>query len=373
MLFRSLDQAAAVLTETHAPLEYGRVLNAAAAQHRALGDAARSLELFERAAALLEVRSGAEEAAAAWSNVGLARCDHGNAAEAVKAFDRALAVLGDHREARIVATVLVNRGLAHFALGDFASARADLTSGLALDGPDTAPVQVGLAHHSLGQLAVGEGQPAVAIASFEAALRIFTHNAFPGQHAIALFNLGVAHAAVGGLGGLRRAHWNLEAAANRFDPRVHAAHWQEVARRLGEVVEQLAVLEPDTTVAQHRATLLASTDEPERLAMTRVLFERFAARPDPQRRDAFADAAHAACSIGSARALLETALFALAELPDDVLRSGLAGQLEAHGRLDGDAVLTADLLIDQVIQHLFQGPQRVRFRDVLYALGWERP
>lgn len=388
---RLLQQAGAVLTEAHAPIEHGRVLTASAAQHRVLGDSTAAAELFERAARVLERRASAPEAAAAWSNVGLARGELGEASASVEAFDRALALLDDRRsgggrgsngddgtDPRITATALVNRGQALFALGRFDEARADLERALdrarGLAGTDSAPVQVGLAHHSLGQIETALGRPAAAIGRFEDSLRIFTRRTFPGQHAVALFNLGVAHAAIGEISHLRRALWCFEGVANLFDPRLQVSQWREAARRLDEVARTLDAREPGRSRADHRAALLAASGDSECLALTRELFDRFAARPEPYRTDDFAESAAAAHRTGTpARTLLDTALFVLAELPDDVLQAGLAGQVRAHALLDAAARHDANVRLDEAIQHQFQGPQRVRFRDGLYALGWERP
>ena len=380
---RLLDEARGVLTEARAPIEHARILTASAHQHRALAEPVRAAELFERAARLLDERTSEDERAAAWSNVGLARSELGRLGEAVDAFDRAIARIVDASSdgvrststGRIHATVLINRGLARFGLGDFAQARADLETGLDLVDVAAAPVQIGMAHHSLGQLATAEGRITEAIAQFISALRVFTRPAFPHQHAVATFNLGVAYAHGADVVSLRRALWCFESTMNLFDPRLQTSQWRETAARLSDVTLQLAKLAPRRSVSQHRAALLGSVDDDEQLSLMRELAERFAARPDPQRTDAFGDAAAGACgeTFDVARRLLRTTLFVLAELPDPVLRSGLTGQLQAHRNLADDDRLAADTALDQLIQELFQGPQRVRFRDVLYELGWERP
>ncbi len=383
-----LDEARLVLTESRAPIEHGRILTAAASQHRAMSEPARASELFERAAGLLDDRVDGEERAAVWSNVGLARTELGQLEHAVLAFDRAVAAIATVTGAgatasgekassvwRIHATVLINRGLAWFGLGNFDQARADLEAGLGLVDVAAAPIQLGMAHHSLGQVATAQGRPDVAIVQFLAALRIFTRTTFPHQHAVATFNLGVAYACTADLTSLRRAQWSFEAAVNLFDPRIQTAQWQETATRLGEVNERLATRSPGRSVAEHRAALLGSLGDDEQLALIRDLADRFAARPDPQRMDLFREAAAAARGEVPevSRALLRTTLFVLAEQPDAVLRSGLMGQLAAHRSLAPSGRLAADTDLDQVIQELFQGPQRVRFRDILYELSWERP
>ena len=374
-----LEQAGAVLTEKRAPLEYGRILTAAASQHRALGDLARASELFERAAKILDGRAPAAERAAGWSNVGLVQTELAQFTAAVTSFDQALAALADTGlptdAARIRATVLINRGLALFGLGRFSEARADLEAGLAVVDVSVAPMQLGMAHHSLGQLCTAEGRHADAVAAFTSALRVFTRVTFPQQHAVATFNIAVAHAAGTQLSDLRLALWSFETAANLFDPRLQTAQWTETVTRLGIVTKRLSALCPDRAVAGHRAALLGSFGDDERLILVRELVDRFAARPDPQRTEAFRDAAEAMWGEEPqvARAILATVLFVLAEFPDPVLRSGLTGELLAHGCLPEPARLVANTILDQLIQEVFQGPQRVRFRDVLYELGWERP
>ncbi|MDP9070782.1 MAG: hypothetical protein M3N68_05765, partial [Actinomycetota bacterium] len=57
------------------PVEHARVLNAAGASHRALGDRRKAAGLFEKAAALLEDKGRDDERAAALNNLGLARSE----------------------------------------------------------------------------------------------------------------------------------------------------------------------------------------------------------------------------------------------------------------------------------------------------------
>lgn len=379
---RALDllrEARAVLSEARAPVEHARILTAMASQHRAVSEPLQAAELFERAARLLDRRVDIDEQAAAWSNVGLARLDLGRFAEAVDAFDRAVTVLaspGDTAaQARVQATILINRGLALFSLGRFAQARADLERGLASVDVATAPIQTGMAHHNLGQVATAEGRRSDAVAHFADALKVFTLGGFPQHHAVTMFNLGVAHASGANLDDLRRALWYFEATINLFDPREHADQWQAAMTRLDDVTKRLDRLDPARSQAAHRCALFGSVSDEERLPLVRSLIERFAARPDPQRTNAFAEAAGAACDSPpeQARSILRTTLWVLAELPDHVLRAGLAGQLRVHAALPIEERFVADSALDQLIQELFQGPQRVRFRDVLYEAGWERP
>ncbi|MHB1712644.1 MAG: hypothetical protein ACYCV7_14810, partial [Acidimicrobiales bacterium] len=125
------EDAASVLTITRAPVEHARVLNAAGAAHRALGDPKRAERLFEEAANLIDGRGLDLEAGGTWSNLGLARTEAGDMAAALLAFDRALALLDastpEGRRSRIAA--FHNRSQARAASGggdDLEAALADL-------------------------------------------------------------------------------------------------------------------------------------------------------------------------------------------------------------------------------------------------------
>lgn len=63
----------------------------------------------------------------------------------------------------------------------------------------------------------------------------------------------------------------------------------------------------------------------------------------------------------------------LMELPDNLLQSAIEAQVVAHRRLEAHDRRAADFILDEAIQLLLFGPQRIRVRDLLEDIGWERP
>ena len=72
-------------------------------------------------------------------------------------------------------------------------------------------------------------------------------------------------------------------------------------------------------------------------------------------------------------ATLRTMITVLMELPEAMLESALRSLLRAHSMLDPHAQRAADFVLDEAIQSLLFGPQRIRVRDMLEDIGWDRP
>ena len=72
-------------------------------------------------------------------------------------------------------------------------------------------------------------------------------------------------------------------------------------------------------------------------------------------------------------ATLRTMITVLMELPEPVLESALRSLLRAHSMLDPHDQRAADFILDEAIQALLFGPQRIRVRDMLEDIGWDRP
>ncbi len=206
------DVAAAIFDPRSDPVEHARVINAAGAAQRALGDPRRAGGLFAKAAELLDGRERDSERAAALNNLGLARTEVGELGAAVEAFDAAVDLFdtstAEGRRGRVA--TLHNRGQAHAAgpgeegleaaLVDFEEARADLD-------PDEAPYHHGLVSHSIGVACstLAAVRPSdrdalleEAVKAFSESLTVFTRSSFPFQYALAKHNLGLAHAASAG-------------------------------------------------------------------------------------------------------------------------------------------------------------------------------
>ena len=72
-------------------------------------------------------------------------------------------------------------------------------------------------------------------------------------------------------------------------------------------------------------------------------------------------------------ATIRTVIPVLMELPETLLESALESQLAAHAMLDNHDQRAADFILDEAINALLFGPQRIRVRDILEEIGWERP
>ncbi len=395
------DVAAAIFDPRFDPVEHARVLNAAGACHRALGDRRKAADLFQKAADLFDGHERHDERAASLNNVGLARSELGEIDEAVTAFDEAAALFdtatADGRRG-FVATV-VNRGQAHasagteealeLALADFEEALGDLDA-------DEAPYHYALVHHSLGSACSAlaarrpDERPQLldeAAAAFRESLTVFTRSGFPYQHALAKHNLGLAYAAQAdvaaeqdGGGGkarlqnLRRALANFEDAIALLDTRLHADAWKQAFASLSRVEGLLAADSPGTSRTEQFAILAASTSEEERMALVRERVIRLLAMPDARRRSLLKELALASLMVGArAQLLMEAELKVLMELPPETLDVALRSRFEAHRSVGPEGQEAADRLLDAAIGGALQGPQRIMTRDFLYSIGWERP
>ncbi|MGH9177441.1 MAG: hypothetical protein ACRD0N_02645 [Acidimicrobiales bacterium] len=391
------DVAAAVFDPRFDPVEHARVLNAAGACHRALGDRRKAAELFGKACDLFLDRDRDDERAAALNNLGLVRSELGLIDEAVSAFDAAAELFDtstpDGRRGRVA--TLHNRGLAHAALGtdegldaalaDYEEAQSDLDA-------DEAPYHHGLVHHSIGSALVtmASHRPTErarlleeAGRAFRESLSVFTRPAFPYQHALAKYNLGLALASQADLAesgkarqqSLRRALASFEDATALLDTRLHADAWKQAYASLARVEEQLAAEVPGASRADHLATLLALTNEEERTDLLRERMYRLLALPGASRDRALSELAMAAVRVGrNGGLIMEAELDLIMELPHENQEVALRARFEAHRAIeDEEEREAADRALDAAIGAALGAPQRVFVRDFLYSLGWERP
>lgn len=395
------DVAAAIFDPRFDPVEHARVLNAAGACQRALGDRRKASELFEKACDLFLDRDRDDERAAALNNLGLVRSELGEIDDAVSAFDAAADLFdtgtADGRRGRVA--TLHNRGMAHAAQGteegleaalaDYDEAQSDLDA-------DEAPYHHGLVHHSIGSaLSALASRRQVergrlleeAVRAFNESLTVFTRAGFPYQYALAKHNLGLAQASladaaaaeVGGGGkarlqNLRRALANFEDAVAMLDTRIHSDAWKQAYASLARVEEQLAAEVPDRTRADHFATLLALTDDDEREALLRERMTRLLAQADPGRKRSLAELALASLGVGrNAGLIMEAELRLIMELPHESQEPALTARFEAHRQLPDEEAEEADRALDAAIGAALGAPQRIFVRDFLYSLGWERP
>lgn len=384
------DVAASIFDPRFEPVQHARVLNAAGAAHRGLGDPRKAAELFDKAVALFADGGTDNERAAAYNNLGLTRTEIGQPGPAVEAFDAAIDLFDAYTPEgnRGVISTLHNRGQAHSALGteeSLEAALADFEAARGMIDPDENPLHHGMVEHSVGVTcsalaqAREDGRPAFlreAIRAFGNSLEVFTRTAFPYYFALAKYNLGQAFASLGGTANLRRALACFEDALAVFDPRLHAGAWKQTFASLEAVEKQLATTAPEVSRTAHFAALLAVADLEERTMLVRERMFRLLAQPEKISMGAIAELTQAVGRLGydDARKVYESILKLVIELPQESQRLSLRAIIEGHRRIDDEDVrLDADRAVDQAIGDALGGPQRVAVRDYMGAEGWDRP
>jgi len=394
------DVAAGIFDPKFDPVEHARILNAAGAAHRALGDQPRAAGLFEKAAELFTGHARDQELAAALNNLGLVRSEMADPKSAVEAFDKALDLFDTATpEGRrgLVAT-LHNRGQAHAALGTeegLEAALDDYRTALTALGDDDAPYHRGLVHHSSGvaastlaarrsrpdddSVAAQERQRLLdqAIDDFGESLNVFVRTGFPFQHALAKHNMGLAYAAkAGGVSDLRHALACFEDAVAVLDPRAQADAWRQSFNSMTRVEDELAARVPGAGRAAHFAALVGSARPDERHSLLAQRLLRLRDLPDGPRHSALVELALASAQLPpeQAQRFMEAELKVVMELPNEVVDGSLRARYEGHCLLaDEEAREAADRALDTAIGEALGMTQRIYVRDFLYELGWERP
>lgn len=386
------QQSADILSAHRAPVEHARIMNAAGSAHRLLGDAHTATRLFERSLELLVGRGAEAEEASVLNNLGLILAERGRTDEAIGMFDRSLELLDDEAGnsddvLRTRLATLHNLGQAHMGRGSvdgFAAAIEVFENGSAAASGFDVSMHTGLLDHSRGVAykALANLEPAArsehltsAIAAFQQSLAVFTSVGFPMHHAIAKHNLGHALAGRQDLDSMRRALACYEDALHMFDPRLHQAHWQEAYRNAEALEVRLLEIEPDASRADHAASLAGSMTDDERLTFLRHRLLLMEPLPEKHRQERLTGFCYAMVTQEPASfvATLRTMITVLMELPESVLESALRSLLRAHSMLDPHDQRAADFVLDEAVQSLLFGPQRIRVRDMLEDIGWDRP
>ena len=383
------DVAAAIFDPRHEPVHHARVLNAAGAAHRGLGNRDKATELWEKAATLLEAEGSDNERAAVYNNVGLARTEMGNPAGAVEAFDKAVELFditeAEGRRGHLAA--LHNRGQAHTSTGTdegLEAALADFEEARGVVDIEEAPLHHAMIEHSVGVTcsALATRRPeerdsfyAEAVRAFKESLLAFARSSFPYQHALAKHNLGLAYAGLGGTANLRRALAAFEDSLAVLDPRLQADSWRQVFASMERVEKQLATEFPGATRADHFAALVAGVRDEEREHLVNDRLQRMFTLPEQQLLTASAELAVAVAKLGQQKAfpVIEAQLLIVMEQPKEFHAIALRAIHEAHRQIeDEDLRDEANQALDQAIGGL-GGVQRIHARDYLYSIGWERP
>lgn len=383
------DVAAAIFDPRFEPVQHARVLNAAGAAHRGLGDRRKAADLFEKAVALFAEGGTQNERAAAYNNLGLCRTELGQADAGVEAFNAAIELFDSYTDEgkRGIMSTLHNRGQAHSSMGTeegLEAALADFEEARGMIDPDENPLHYGMVEHSVGVTCSALAQQSAdgrsaflqeAIRAFNNSLEVFTRTGFPYYHALVKHNLGLAHESQGGTANLRRALINFEDALAVFDPRLHADAWKQAYASLERVEKELNAREPKSRT-EHFTALLAVADLEERTVVLRERMFRFLALPDPRRTGSIAELVRAIglMPFEQGRVVYESLMKLVVELPQDTQGLSMKAILEGHRSIDDDeARVEADRALDQAIADALGGPQRVAVRDFLEGEGWERP
>jgi len=382
------DIAASLFDPRFDPVEHARVVNAAGAAHRSLGDMAQAAELFKRAATLLERHGGDDERAAALNNLGLARAAQGALTEAIEHFGLAVELFDKKTPEglRGWGAALLNRGQTRAAAGDEAGLRAALEDyHLALGEVESseASYHYGLLYHSIGvasmALSALDSDHAKSLFeeaadSFAESLTVFTRSGFPFQHALAKYNLGYAVERLDGVANLRLALACYEDSLAALDPRLHVAQREMAFASLVRVEERLSEWAPTPGRAHSFVSMVAAAAPEDRLPLMRDRLLRYLALPGPTRHKALVELAIAEYWLGPerARVLIEAEFGVLVDLPNEFLQVSLEARLEALNKL-GEGADEAGRALDDALGAQLGLPQRLFVRDFLYAQGWERP
>lgn len=372
----SYRQALSLFAPQRFPVEHARVQTALGAALRELGESREAVTACARAVELLAGGSAPGELGAALNNLGLAHSDLGEHEDAVRSLQQAVEVFGAAKEPRQRSMALHNLGQTQAASGDHAAAVDTYEQATIETNQEALPYQWALLQHARGVSlsALGDGRQAAG--AFEAALGVFTRQRYPFPHALAKNNLGLAHAQVGGVTSLRRALAAYSDALRILDPRLHRPQWEQTYRNMELAESALAEQGQKATRTQHFATLLAEVDADERLRLLRRRLLDLLVLPEKQRDEQLAELEVAVLTVDdeSARRITATWLDVLMELPDDMLIAGLGARMAAHAYLDTDEERQAAAeMLEYAISNELLAPQRMRVRDTLEAMGYERP
>ena len=372
----SYRHAAKLFGAQRFPVEHARVQSALGAALRELGEAHEAVEACERAVRLLAGGHAAGELAAALNNLGLARSDLGEHDAAIEALQQSVEVFTAASETRQLSMALHNLGQAQAAAGDHRAAVATYERGIAGTNDEALPYQWALLHHARGVSLSALGEAREAVAAFDASLGVFTRQRYPFQYALAKNNLGLAYAQTGDVPSLRRALAAYVDGINVLDFRLHRPQWEQIHRNLELAESALEDLGAKGTHMEHFVALLAEADDEERRATLRRKLLDLLGLPDRQRDERLTELDVAVLDLDreGAQAITDAWLDVLMELPDEMLQAALKARMTAHAYLPSDqAREEAAELMEHAISREVQAPQRMRVRDALEAMGYERP
>lgn len=373
----SYRQAAGLFSPERFPIEHARVQNALGAALREIGSPREAVTACARAVELLESRpqQAMGELGAALNNLGLARSDVNEEEAAAEALSRAVEIFASAGETRQQAMASNNLGQAQAAGGNYREAVETYERALAQTDPEDAPYQWGLLQHSLGVSLTALEESERAADAFGQSMRVFTRHRYPFQFALAKNNAGLAWSQLGDATSLRRAVAAYEDALRVLDVRMHREQWEQVYRNMELAEGALADQGHDVNRAEHFVAMLADLDEDERMDVFRERLMQIFELPESQRDQALGelDIATLHLDYDSARRISGTWLNVLMELPNDMLVAALRARIGAQNYFEEERRKEVAEILDRTIQEELLSPQRIRVRDTLELMGYERP
>lgn len=374
----SLRKAVAAFDPRLRPGEHGRAQNALGTALRDLGQGEEAAAAFEIAARLIPLESSPGEHGAALNNLGLTYADLGRIDEAIVRFQEGLRALEGPEFVRQRISVLHNlaQTLANTEQPERVHQAIELyEQALAIADPQEHPYQWALVNHSLGVAYTAVAEPQKAVDACNASLRVFTRHRWPFQFALAKNNLGLSYAQIGDVSSLRRAVVAFEDALRVLDSRIHRAQWERAYQNLQLAERGLQQAGEAGTRPQHFARLAAEEQGDALLTLLRERLRDYVTLPEPRRTQALGEFDDAVLRLDDADSVRISAawLQVLMELPHEQFVVGLSARMRVHDALDETARERAVQILDRTIQEELLSPQRVRVRDTLYEMGYERP
>ncbi|MGH2810136.1 MAG: tetratricopeptide repeat protein, partial [Actinomycetota bacterium] len=374
----SLEQAERLFEKANKPMERSRTLNVIGSTLRELGRYPEAEQAFRAATSLVTKQINPGDYGGPMNNLGLVLMDLKRYPEAIESFEEALEAFKGHEFNRQRVDVLHNIGQAWSATEEpekVARGVEYYRQALDITDPQEFPYQWALLHNSMGVAYTAIHEPEKAADSFRQALRVYTRGRWPFQYAVAKNNLGMAQIQIGGAEALRKAVAACEDSMLILDLRMHRQQWEQAYKNLQLAEKGLEELGESGTRSEHFARFLAGESRDELLGTLRERLFVYTTMPDPRRHQALTelDLAILALPDEQAQHVTNGWLAVLMEMPHEQFLAGLHGRMAAHETFDEEAKKRAVRILDYTIQNELLAPQRIRVRDTLYEIGYERP